>query len=493
MGKTEKSVGEFIGTALVSFIATNADDLVVLMNFFTEAAMPNSSIKVHHVFIGQYLGFFILLGISLIGYFISYAIPVEMLGFLGFFPIILGLKGLIEIIIEVCKKTNDELPTNEVFTIQLETDRCQNDTNEQTISEHTIEEQPKQNINIDSSSTIQLKQGIVKYFSSCFNLQTLRIASITLANSGDNIAIYTPLFAQASKWQISIYISIFLVMLFIWLIFSYYFINFRPVLSIAQKYSHYIVPVVFIAIGIYILITSDCFPCVRKNNDNRNFEIYSKTSEKESLLKNDHVILGQYLGFSILLMLSLIGYTISAILPIKIFGLLGFLIIYFGLNGLYHLIKDLWKKRKNNNTKNFQEILQNEQIEFIEIHQMDENNINLIKENQSFCDDLKQIIKVSLVTIANGNDNIAIYVPIFVQSTSWQIIAYGLGFLFMVGVLCFVCYCFIHFPPIYKFAQKYAHFISPFIFIALGIYILIDSECFPWLIKIIRTGKWTNI
>ncbi|CAF1125914.1 unnamed protein product [Adineta steineri] len=218
---------------------------------------------------------------------------------------------------------------------------------------------------------------------------------------------------------------------------------------------------------------------------------FLEASEKESLLKNDHVILGQYLGFSILLMLSLIGYTISAILPIKIFGLLGFVIIYFGLNGLYHLIKDLWKKRKSNNTKNFQEILENEQIEFIEIHQMDEN-IDL-KENQSFCDDLKQIIKVSLVTIANGNDNIAIYVPIFVQSTSWQIIAYGLGFLFMVGVLCFVCYCFIHFPPIYKFAQKYAHFISPFIFIALGIYILIDSECFPWLIKIIRTGKWTNI
>ncbi|CAF1265889.1 unnamed protein product [Adineta steineri] len=476
MGKTEKSVGEFIGTALISFIATNADDLVVLMNFFTEAAMPNSSIKVRHVFIGQYLGFFILLGISLIGYFISYAIPVEMLGFLGLFPIILGLKGIIEIIIELCKKTNDELPTNEVFTIELETNRCQNDTYEQ-------------NINIDSSSAIPLKQRIVKYFSSCFNLQTLKIASITLANSGDNIAIYTPLFAQASKWQISIYISIFLVMLFIWLIFSYYFINFRPVLSIAQKYSHYIVPVVFIAIGIYILITSDCFPCtVRKNNDNRNFEIYSKTSEKESLLKNDHVILGQYLGFSILLMLSLIGYTISAILPIKIFGLLGFLIIYFGLNGLYHLIKDLWKKRKNNNTKNFQEILQNE---FIEIHQMDEN-IDL-KENQSFCDDLKQIIKVSLVTIANGNDNIAIYVPIFVRSTSSQIIAYGLGFLFMVGVLCFICYSFIHFPPIYKFAQKYAHFISPFIFIALGIYILIDSECFPWLIKIIQTGKWTNI
>jgi cadmium resistance protein CadD (predicted permease) len=116
-----------------------------------------------------------------------------------------------------------------------------------------------------------------------------------------------------------------------------------------------------------------------------------------------------------------------------------------------------------------------------------------LKEKQSFCDDLKQIMKVSLVTIANGNDNISIYVPIFVQSTEWQIIAYGLGLLFMVGVLCLMSYCFIHFPPIYKFAQKYAQLISPFVFILLGIYILIDSKCFPWLIKIIQSRQWTII
>jgi cadmium resistance protein CadD (predicted permease) len=95
------------------------------------------------------------------------------------------------------------------------------------------------------------------------------------------------------------------------------------------------------------------------------------------------------------------------------------------------------------------------------------------------------------VTIANGNDNIAIYVPIFVQSTLWEIVAYAIGFLVMVGVLCSVCYYFIHFPPIYKFAQIYGRFITPFIFIALGIYILIESKCFPWLIKVLQTGQWT--
>jgi len=212
---------------------------------------------------------------------------------------------------------------------------------------------------------------------------------------------------------------------------------------------------------------------------------FLESSKENSLLKNDHVVLGQFLGFSTLLMLSLIGYTISYILPVKLFGFLGFLIIFFGLNGLNDLIKNLLKQRKQKNEK-FQHETKQMEIFLVET----ENDLE-IKSKESFCDDIRQIIKVSLVTIANGNDNIAIYVPIFVECTSMEIIAYGLGFLFMVGVLCLVCYCFIHFPPIYKFAQKYAQFISPFIFIALGIYILIDSKCFPWLIKVIQTGQWT--
>jgi cadmium resistance protein CadD (predicted permease) len=82
---------------------------------------------------------------------------------------------------------------------------------------------------------------------------------------------------------------------------------------------------------------------------------FLESSKEGSLLKNDHVVLGQYLGFSTLLMLSLFGYTISYVFPVKLFGFLGFLIIFFGLNGFYKLFKNFYKKIK---TK--------EQIEFIQ-------------------------------------------------------------------------------------------------------------------------------
>jgi cadmium resistance protein CadD (predicted permease) len=228
MNQNEKSVGEFVGTAFISYIATNADDLIILMNLFTEATISNSSLKVRHVFIGQYFGFFlILLGVSLIGYGISYVVRVQMLGFLRFLPIILGLKGLIEIIIEIIieisKKSqlnlNDIIPDDNSSTIESEAIRRRNDIDGKMIFEYRTR-QVEETV-IHSPPTIRLKQKILRIFSYCFNIQTLKTASITVANSGDNVAIYTPLFAQASRWQIRGYIGIFLFMVFVWLIFSY--------------------------------------------------------------------------------------------------------------------------------------------------------------------------------------------------------------------------------------------------------------------------------
>jgi cadmium resistance protein CadD (predicted permease) len=277
MSKEKKNVGELIGTALISFIATNADDLVVLMNFFTEASLSNSSLKARHVFIGQYSGFIIVLGFSFIGYGLSYAIPIQMLGFLGFFPIILGIKGFVELIIEFYKRSsiniNEIVANDDVYAIELEAIRYRNDIDGQIIFEiRNQREQQDSSVDSSSPSSPTFKQKFVKLLSHCFNLQILKVASVTLANSGDNVAIYTPLFAQAYGWQIGVYAIIFLLMVFVWLIVSYLFINFRPVLNLAQKYAHLIVPFVFIGLGIYIIVTSECFPWLAKAIQTKNFK-----------------------------------------------------------------------------------------------------------------------------------------------------------------------------------------------------------------------------
>jgi cadmium resistance protein CadD (predicted permease) len=261
-----ENIGKLIVTALISYVATNADDLIILMNFFTEASMRNSKMKIRHIFIGQYLGFFILLLISLIGYLISFVLPVEMLGFLGFLPIFIGIKSLIELY-KMRHGTIDEiLPMEPISTVQLEMIRYRRD-NEGEIT-YELKKQQENNSSIDQP----MKSKVLKCLTHIFTIETLKVTSLTVANSGDNIAIYTPLFAQAFKWQIIVYIIIFLLMVFVWLIISYYFINYRPILNLAQKYARYIVPFVFIGIGIYIIVTSDCFPWLIQAIKTKNFK-----------------------------------------------------------------------------------------------------------------------------------------------------------------------------------------------------------------------------
>ncbi|CAF1462017.1 unnamed protein product [Adineta ricciae] len=270
MSVHEKNVGKLVLTALISYVATNADDLIILMNFFTEISLGNSSMKVHHVFIGQYFGFFILLIISLTGYLISFVLPIEMLGFLGFLPIFIGLKNILDLIIEFYKKRkhgtiDDIIPTDSpVSTIQLEMIRCRNDVDGSIrfeIKKQTDEQKPATNSN-----------RIFSILNHLFSLETLKVTSITLANSADNISIYTPLFAQAYQWQIIVYIIIFLVMVFVWLMISYYFINSPPILSLAQKCARYLVPIVFLGIGIYIVVSSECFLWLFQAIRTKNFQ-----------------------------------------------------------------------------------------------------------------------------------------------------------------------------------------------------------------------------
>lgn len=270
-----ENIGKLIVTALITYVATNADDLIILMNFFTEVSMGHSKLRVRHVVIGQYVGFFILLLISLIGYLVTFVLPVEMLGFLGFLPVLIGIKNFIELIIELHKKRHgtidDILPEEPISTVQLEMVRYRTDDHGEIIYELKKQEEISEQTEI-STTNRSIKTKCFHYLRHILTLETLKVISITVANSGDNISIYTPLFAQAYKWQIAVYMIIYLLMVLVWLIISYYFINYRPILNLAQKYAQYIIPIVFIGIGIYIIISSECFPWLIQAIRTKNFK-----------------------------------------------------------------------------------------------------------------------------------------------------------------------------------------------------------------------------
>ena len=120
-----------------------------------------------------------LIAISALGSLIALVVPPYIIGILGIVPIAIGTKRLVQII-----KREDQIS-------------------------HPIHA-PKE------SNSRRNKQY----------LPFLAVAAVTFSNGGDNIGVYTPMFAQYnSAGQVTTLIVVFMAMTAIWCIVAYYLVN----------------------------------------------------------------------------------------------------------------------------------------------------------------------------------------------------------------------------------------------------------------------------
>ena len=199
---------------VTSFAATNIDDFVILMLFF---AQVNATFRARHIVVGQYLGFTALIIASLVGFFGGLIVPKAMIGLLGLVPIAIGISHLV-------KKENDQ---NEVQAVSGEFNR-------------------------ESNSPVSKLANL-------FNPQTLNVAAVTIANGGDNIAIYLPLFASSELPSLLVILAVFLVMVGVWSYAAYRLIRHKAIANILTRYSQALVPFILIGLGIFILIDSGTY------------------------------------------------------------------------------------------------------------------------------------------------------------------------------------------------------------------------------------------
>jgi cadmium resistance protein CadD (predicted permease) len=89
------------------------------------------------------------------------------------------------------------------------------------------------------------------------------VAGVTIANGGDNISIYIPLFATLGLGNKMIMVFIFLMMTGIWCLLAYYLSNHSLIKRSLEKYAHIVTPFVFILLGIYILYESGALNLIR--------------------------------------------------------------------------------------------------------------------------------------------------------------------------------------------------------------------------------------
>ncbi len=199
---------------VTSFAATNIDDIMILMLFF---AQVNATFRPRHIVVGQYLGFTALIVASLPGFFGGLIVPKAIIGLLGLVPIAIGISHLV-------KRENDR---DEVQAVSGEFNR-------------------------ESNSPVSKLANL-------FNPQIFNVAAVTVANGGDNIGIYLPLFASSDLPSLLVILAVFLVMVGVWSYVAYRLTRQRAIANILTRYTKAVVPFVLIGLGIFILIDSGSY------------------------------------------------------------------------------------------------------------------------------------------------------------------------------------------------------------------------------------------
>ena len=194
-----------VSTGMTAFTATNLDDILILLLFFSQVS---AVFRRRHIVFGQFLGFTALVLASLPGFFGRLIFPPDWIGMLGLLPIAIGLSRL----------------------LNPETD--------------------------DSEAEAELEQSEKSFFSSFLSPQTYSVAAVTVANGGDNIGIYVPLFASNTLESLAVILAVFFAMVGVWCYAAYRLIQMRAIADTLTRYGNQLVPFVLIGLGIAILVKS---------------------------------------------------------------------------------------------------------------------------------------------------------------------------------------------------------------------------------------------
>lgn len=191
---------EILITSVIAFTSTNLDDIFLLTLFY-----GNKEFKSKDIIVGQLLGISTLIAVSLMGSLLGLLVPQAYIGLLGLVPMFLGLKGIWRLL--KSKPDDDEVDMDE-------------------------------------------GRGENKVFT---------VAGVTIANGGDNIGIYVPLFATLTWTDKTTMVIIFLAMTVLWCMIAKYFVKHPYVASVVEKYGHRITPFVLMLLGIFILYENGTF------------------------------------------------------------------------------------------------------------------------------------------------------------------------------------------------------------------------------------------
>jgi len=187
-------------------------------------------------------------------------------------------------------------------------------------------------------------------------------------------------------------------------------------------------------------------------------------SEVNRTFRPKHVVVGELIGFTALISISLVGFLIGLAISSDWIGLLGILPILIGLNNLRLLIVNKDESVENKSAK----LQQN--ARFRGFDSRERSLLDIIQDRQTY--------SVSAVTISNGGNNLGIYIPLF-ASSSLQSLAVIVPICYLiVCTWLFMSYHLTRTPGIALVLSRYASKLFPFVLMWLGLRIILDNQSY---------------
>jgi cadmium resistance protein CadD (predicted permease) len=183
------------GPAVALFAGTNVDDLVMLA-LLSAASRSTGRPRRWEIWAGQYAGFAVLTGVSLAAGRGLDLIPSGWLWLLALIPLTLGVVTLIRAVRTVRRGERPEPPS---------------------------------------------PGGVPG------------VAGLVITQGADNLAAYTPFFAADATGRVTVTLVVFAAGVALWCALGWWLSGHQGVTAVVERYGHWILPAVFILVGLYTL------------------------------------------------------------------------------------------------------------------------------------------------------------------------------------------------------------------------------------------------
>ena len=161
------------------------------------------------------------------------------------------------------------------------------------------------------------------------------------------------------------------------------------------------------------------------------------------------VVVGQYLGFGGILVVSVLAAVGLSFLPESVLAYLGLIPLAIGVKeGV-----EVWRERGDDDD--------------------DDDDESLPPRSMAL-----GAGRIAGITFANGGDNVGVYVPVFATAGIGGTAVYAVVFVLLVGVLCVVGRAVAGHPVVARALDRWGHVLLPVVLVALGVVILVEGGAF---------------